>query len=64
MPTANVATLDTQGEFVTDTNPVLGANSASFIGRPPWQPPPNSNLQWTWIENSGPFITNGQSSHP
>lgn len=56
MPTANVATLDTQGEFVTDTNPVLGANS--------WQPPPNSNLQWTWIENSGPFITNGQSSHP
>ncbi|KAL0011589.1 hypothetical protein SO802_006697 [Lithocarpus litseifolius] len=32
--------------------------------RPPWQPPPDSNLQWTWIDDNGPFITNGQCSNP
>nr|POF26510.1 hypothetical protein CFP56_40117 [Quercus suber] len=31
--------------------------------RPSWLPPNDSNLKWTWIEGSGPFITNGQSCH-
>lgn len=55
-----------QEEVLTETNAVLGniANSVSFLERPPWQPAPHCNLQWTWEEDSGPFITNGQSSHP
>ena len=41
-----------------------GTNNASFSTRSPWQPPQDSNLQWTWNEGNGPFITNGQSTHP
>ena len=41
-----------------------GINNASFSTRPPWKPPQVSNLQWTWIEGNGPFITNGQSTCP
>lgn len=26
--------------------------------------PVDFNLKWDWIEGNGPFITNGQSSHP
>ena len=36
-----------------------GSHNASFSSRPPWQPPQESNLQWTWIEGNGPYITNG-----
>lgn len=32
--------------------------------RPPWLPPSESNLKWTWIEGIGPYITNGLSHHP
>ena len=32
--------------------------------RPTWLPPNDSNLKWTWIEGSSPFIANGQSCHP
>ena len=62
----NEVSHDMQEEVLTETNAVLGniANSVSFLERPPWQPPPHSNPQWTSIEDSGPFITNGQSSHP
>ena len=27
--------------------------------RPSWEPPRDSGLRWTWIDNSRPFITNG-----
>lgn len=33
--------------------------NASFTARPTWQLPQESNLQWTWIEGNGPYITNG-----
>ena len=35
-----------------------GSHNASFSSRPPWQPSQESNLQWTWIKGSGPYITN------
>ena len=41
-----------------------GSHNTSFSTRPPWQSPLESNLQWTWIEGNGPFITNGQSTWP
>ncbi|KAL0009101.1 hypothetical protein SO802_010603 [Lithocarpus litseifolius] len=37
---------------------------AFFSSQPTWQPPQESNLQWTWIEGNGPYITNGQSTRP
>lgn len=46
-------------------NPVNnGTQDASFFSRQPWQPPQDLNLQWTWIEGNGPFITNGQGIQP
>ena len=61
----NEVSHDMQEDVLTKTNAVLGniANSISFLERPPWQPLLHSNLQWTWKEDSGPFITNGQSYH-
>ena len=44
------------------SNPNYFGN-ARFSMRPTWLPPNDSNLKWTWIEGSGPFITNGQSCH-
>ncbi|KAL0014775.1 hypothetical protein SO802_001844 [Lithocarpus litseifolius] len=44
--------------------PNISANNASFSMRPPWLPHDESNLKWTWIEGSGPFITNGLTTHP
>lgn len=47
-----------------NTNDLYNPNSSStanFSMRPPWTPPNDSNLKWTWIEGSDPFITNGQS---
>jgi len=38
--------------------------NASFLSKPTWQPPQELNLQWTWIEGNGPYITNGQSARP
>ena len=28
--------------------------------RPSWEPPRDSGLRWTWIDNSRPFIANGE----
>ncbi|KAF3951476.1 hypothetical protein CMV_022873 [Castanea mollissima] len=28
--------------------------------RPPWDPPKDLSQKWTWLANSGPFITNGE----
>ena len=38
--------------------------NASFSSKPTWQPPQESNLQWTWIEGNRPYITKGQSTRP
>ena len=47
----------------TNANPI-DINIPPISNKPSWQPPTESNLQWTWIEGNGPFITNGQSSNP
>ena len=35
-----------------------------FSSTPPWLLPENSSLKWAWIEDHGPFVTNGNSQHP
>ena len=44
-------------EFLGNRN-----QNASFSSKPTWQPPQESNLQWTWIKGNGPYITIGQST--
>ena len=34
-------------------------NFGTFTMRPPWDPSRDSGLRWTWLDNFGPFITNG-----
>ena len=55
---------DPLNELMGTQLPSLNANIQSFSTRPSWKPPPESNLQWAWIEGSGPFITNGHSTNP
>nr|POF20391.1 hypothetical protein CFP56_39673 [Quercus suber] len=64
IPTTNEVSHEAQEVILTDNNSVLGNSTSTFLERPTWQPPPNSNLQWTLIEDNGHFFTHGQSSHP
>ena len=67
-PVNSPVTLESNQEHLnanlsTTANPI-DINIPPISNKPSWQPPTESNLQWTSIEGNGPFITNGQSSNP
>lgn len=51
-------------DFLGNLNTLVETNTPPILNNTSWQPPPNSNLQWTWIEGNGPFITNGKNFNP
>ncbi len=54
-PPTQTNTPDNQNQT---TIPPVQENTQTFIAQTLWQPSDNSNLQWVWIDEEGPFLTN------